>query len=340
MSLLAQDEQLTRRVGAVSLALLAAAIAFFVFFYDRIEWGAHLRVRVYLHDTGGLREGAGFVVGGREIGKIESIALVPRGAPGPLGGDEGVVATVAIDRDAAGGVAVGGDVFVASRGMLSARYLELGPAPENGVPIRAGDELLARDPPSLDRVLQRTWDNLTMTRAFANDVRPETQALGAKLDELRATLDGLAPGNTLRADVDALVTEATHTWDDALGGRAGMDRLGEVADRARATLAQARRTLDVLDARVTALRAGVDGLRARTTGDHDVLARVSLAIDRIRAMIDKLDPLIAQIDALDAAIAAGQGSLLKLMHDPEFPEDAKELGKILKRKPWRVIGHP
>ena len=28
------------------------------------------------------------------------------------------------------------------------------------------------------------------------------------------------------------------------------------------------------------------------------------------------------------------------MHDPEFPEDAKELGKILKRQPWKLIDHP
>jgi hypothetical protein len=28
------------------------------------------------------------------------------------------------------------------------------------------------------------------------------------------------------------------------------------------------------------------------------------------------------------------------MKDPEFPEDAKELGKILKRQPWKIIGRP
>jgi hypothetical protein len=28
------------------------------------------------------------------------------------------------------------------------------------------------------------------------------------------------------------------------------------------------------------------------------------------------------------------------MNDPEFPEDAKELGKILKRQPWKVINRP
>ena len=39
-------------------------------------------------------------------------------------------------------------------------------------------------------------------------------------------------------------------------------------------------------------------------------------------------------------IARGEGTIGRIQHDPEFPEDAKELGKILKRTPWRVIGHP
>ena len=59
----------------------------------------------------------------------------------------------------------------------------------------------------------------------------------------------------------------------------------------------------------------------------------------MRATIDKLEPLLAQVDALNASLARGEGSMMRLMHDPEFPEDAKELGKILKRHPWRVIDH-
>ena len=42
MSLLAQDERLTRRVGAVTLVLLAASIVFVIFVYDRIDWGRTL----------------------------------------------------------------------------------------------------------------------------------------------------------------------------------------------------------------------------------------------------------------------------------------------------------
>ena len=153
MSLLAQDERLTRRVGGVTLVLAAAAALFVVFLADEVELGSYVRVRVYFHHTGGLREGAPLVVAGEDVGRVETIARAPRGASGPLDGDEGVAATVAIPRAWARRIVRGGDVFVASRGPLGARYLELGPAPAGAVATLADDPspLLGRDPPSLDR---------------------------------------------------------------------------------------------------------------------------------------------------------------------------------------------
>src|SRR5690606_5019987 len=101
VSLLAQDERLTRRVGAVALVLLVLSILFVVFVYDRLEWGARIRVRIYFLSTGGLQEGAPFVVAGRAIGEVESIALSPRGASPVLEGEEGVAVTVALDASEA-----------------------------------------------------------------------------------------------------------------------------------------------------------------------------------------------------------------------------------------------
>jgi hypothetical protein len=341
VSLLAQDDRLTRRVGAITLGLLASAIVFFVFIYDQIEWGSHTRVVVYFRHSGGLHEGSTFVVAGRVVGRVESVALIPRGAKAILGNDEGVALTVAIDRDMADQLTLGGDVFVASRGPLSEKYLELAPPLEPGAPLAEHAELLGHDPPSLDRVLQRTWDNLTTARKFAEEVRPEANAVREQIDALRANLAQLAPAVALRADVDALVAEARTTWNGALGGRAGVDRIEAVIAEGRATLAQGRAMLDALEPRATALRASLTGAQG-TIGKKgtELIDKIELAISRVRASIDRLDPLLAQVEALNARIARGEGSLLKLMNDPEFPEDAKELGKILKRQPWKVVGHP
>jgi hypothetical protein len=38
-------------------------------------------------------------------------------------------------------------------------------------------------------------------------------------------------------------------------------------------------------------------------------------------------------------LADGRGTVGALLHDPEFIDDAKQLGKTLKRQPWRIFGH-
>ena len=345
MSLLAQDERLTRRVGAATLAVLALSIVFFVFIYDQIEWGSYTRLKIYFHTTGGLREGAPFVVAGNEVGHVESIVLVPRGTHRLLGDEDGVAVRVALESRQARRIGYGGDIFVTSRGALSGKYLEIGPPPiKPGEPpprsLREGDEILGRDPPSLDRVLQRTWDNLTNAAQFASAVRPELDALTAEVDALRATLAEIAPDVHLADDLDALIAEGRRTYA-ALGGEAGIDQIGAVIDRAGTVVDQARSTIAKLRSSADKLSASLAVVRARIgTRGAEAIDHIQLAIDRVRAAIDKVDPLLAQVAALQAHFVRGDGSLLKLMRDPEFPEDAKELGKILKRQPWKIISRP
>jgi hypothetical protein len=347
MSLLAQDTQLTRRVGAVTLVLLAAATIFIVFIYDRIEWGSSMRIRIYFASTGSIAEGAVFVSAGRDIGRVESITLLPRGAthdggtPTPLAGDEGIVVTVKLDRDLAAITPKGGDIFVTSRGMLSVRYLELGPPPAGTLTyLRDGDEFRGKDPPSLDRVLQRTWVNLGIARQFAEEIRPEARALADAIDQLQATLLGIAPQILFRDDFDQLFEEAKRSYA-AFGGDPGIVRMRAVIGEGTSTLAQARASIAKLRVSADMLGASVDVLKARLGGKGaQAIAHVEAAIDRIKAAAAKIDPLLATVEEIQQRIERGEGSLLKLARDPEFPEDAKELGKILKRSPWKVLDRP
>jgi hypothetical protein len=360
------DERTTRRVGLISLASLVVVIAFFVFVWGRIEWGSHTRIKVAFHHVGGMREGAPFVVGGRTVGKVESISPPQRFAllrapaePGLAmlaragsGDDEGVVATVAIDAREARRLDPAGDVFIASKGMLSERYLELGPGPDRDTPtpgFHEGQLVVGRDPPSLDRVLQRTWDNLTDLREFVGEVKPELDALRMQIDALRAHLDPASPSALpgvdqlapLFVDLGELADEVRVLRDTGLGGDAGLAHLGEVLQRTSVVIASARGSLATLDGAATKLRASLATLRSRLDAKGaDAVAAIELAIDRVQADIAKLDPLLATVADLQGRLARGEGTLMKLANDPEFPEDAKELGKILKRHPWKIIDHP
>lgn len=353
MSLLAQDEKLTRRVGAIALAVIAAAIVFFVFVYDRIELGSPTRVKVYFGHSAGLRERAPLVVAGQAVGHVESVENVLHGGTNPLKGEVGIVAIVAIDDGSAWKVPAGADIFVSSRGPLSDKYLEVAPPKHDappGTPVTEGAELLAADPPSLDNVLQHTWDNMATFRLFAEQVRPELAAFRAQIDALRGhfadtatDLDLLSPGiratASLIAQAGDLRDEARATYEVSLGGEPGLAHFRAMLADARTTLAQTRATLDKLQPLADRLIA--DARRAgHTVTAADPIGRFDAALAQLRAVLDKVDPLVAKVDDINARLARGEGSLGLLMHDPEFPEDAKELGKILKRQPWKVIAKP
>ena len=336
--MLAQDEQLTRKVGAITIVVGLAAIVFVVAIADRIEWGPRTRITVELPSTGGLREGASFSVAGRTVGEVESIALLPTG---------GVAVGISLEADEAARIGRGGDVFVTSRGTFGERYLEIGPDPDpDGPRLREGDRLVGREPPSLDRVLQRTWDNLTIAKQFAEAVAPEFVALRDQLRVLSTTIDELIPVNligvaALGVEVQGLLEEARRLRDVGLGGDPGLAAIAAVLDRARATIAQAREVLDVLEGKASMLATRFDTVRGRVQkrGPAAVTA-VELAIARLRAALDKIDPLLAKVADINGRLARGEGSIGRLMKDPEFPEDAKELGKMLKRQPWKLFARP
>ncbi|MEO8706483.1 MAG: MlaD family protein [Kofleriaceae bacterium] len=345
--MLAQDDRLTRRVGAITIVVLLAAIVFFVFIAGHLELGKRVRMAAYFRGTGGLREGAPVIVAGREIGAIESIQRSPHGAPGPLDGEEGVVAMIVLDADMADRIARGGDVFIAGRGAFAARHLEIGPSPNpDAAPIYDGYAVRGIDPPTLDRVLQRTWDNLTTAKQFVDDIAPEFDQLRAQLVTLSATIDNLVPPNmvgaaSLAIEVRGMLDELRTLRETALGGDVGLAKISAVLERGRATIAQVRRTLDLLAERATLLAASVDKVRARL-GERGpaAIAQVELAIARVRAAMAKIDPLLAKLADINARIARGEGSIGKLATDPEFPEDAKDLGKIMKREPWKIFARP
>ena len=196
--MLAQDPKLATRVGAVVLLLIGAAIIFFVFVSGRLELGERTRLHVLFKHTGELREGAPVIVAGRTVGSVESIALAPRA----IENADGVDVTLVFHTSSAREIARGGDVFVSSRGsFLSARHLEIGPSPTPEGPSLADDPRPVRgiDPPTMDRVMQRTWDNLMIAKRFADEVGPEFRTLRDRMRELAATLESVAPSGLFTA---------------------------------------------------------------------------------------------------------------------------------------------
>jgi ABC-type transporter Mla subunit MlaD len=346
VSPLAQDDRTAQRVGAIALLALAATIATFVFLLDRVALGSPIRVRVLFRHTAGLRERAAIVVAGQPVGRIESITPVPHGASPLLHGEVGVAVTIAVDAGDAAHIPARADIFVASRGPLADKYLEVAPPPgDPGPAVHDGQELRGVDPPTLDNVLAHTWNNLTTFQLFVATVRPELDALLRQTRELRRQLDAIAgsapPGGVgaLVRDARALAHSASHSYASALGGDAGLAQLRATISDARTTLDEIRAAVDLLGPRATAVLANVTRIRGHLT-TSDPISRAAQAAAAIRAVLDKLDPLLATAAELGQRLARGEGSIGRLMTDPEFSDDAKAVGKYIKRHPWKILERP
>ena len=182
---------------------------------------------------------------------------------------------------------------------------------------------LGRDPPTLDRVLQRTLGQPQHdARVRATTCSPRSTQLRARARRRsQATLAGLRPISRSAPMSLALVAEGRQTYA-ALGGDAGR-RSHRRRDRPRraATFAQGRATIAQLRGERRHARRKHRRLarRASDTRGATAIERVELAIDRVQAAIDKIDPLLAQVELLANSIARGEGSLLKLDERPRVP---------------------
>ena len=60
----------------------------------------------------------------------------------------------------------------------------------------------------------------------------------------------------------------------------------------------------------------------------------------LEGALDEQARELARLDELAARIASGEGSIGRIMSDPELPEDTRDLGKYLKRHPWKILETP
>ncbi|HUH03926.1 MAG TPA: MlaD family protein [Kofleriaceae bacterium] len=350
MGLAVNDERLTLRVGTGVLLLIGAATAF-VLLFDGCSLRSKVDVEVYFGHMGSLEEGADVQVAGRVIGRITAVRLIPERLAAdpshPLHPTGGVVCDVAIERRYLDMTMKNGEAFVSSKGMLGQGFLELGPPPGGaapGEPLEDGDALRGVDPPQVDRVMMRSYQNLLASKLFLAAVAPEGKRLMAEIDALGENLRAIGAATGPEPGAIAALGDSIARLTDRVDiVRDKWEQTGvELAD-VRALADQARQTLDLTDAAVTELRARADALQAdldrvRAAVPPGLQQRFEQAVTKTRTSLAKLEKIQHTLRDMQAMMERGEGNIGGLTRDPEFSDFAKQIGKALKRTPWKIFG--
>ncbi len=336
-------------MGTTVIGVILALIAFLMLAGD-LHWHSGFTINVYFEHPGGLREGADVHAGGRVIGTVKTIRLVPKGHADRdpkhlLHGTGGVVVVLRIENRFRERVAHNGQYYINSKGLLGKSYMEIGPPLNNGEwtrVIEPGDNVRGATPPKLDKVMQRSYDNLMVSAKFLAVVKPEWDKLRAELKKLSKTLDEISPGPVTVAQmflsVKKAMADAESIQNKLKATGVTIDDLQSIRSRFSTLLANAERSVNQVRGQVRVLMGEVNRLRARIP--KGLQARFKLALAKTDKSMAKLKKILATARELSAMIERGEGNIGALMNDPEFADDAKKLGKLLKSQPWRLVSRP
>ena len=287
----------TARVGVFMLVALIV-LGVFIIKIEEIPIGSkggRARVKAVFPSVAGLDEKSPVRIAGVRVGIVEGISLE---------GDR-AVATLAIEP----GIVLhqGARAEVTSLGMLGDKYVELYPGPLSGPTLSPGTVLDGTSPVGFDQ-LMRTGNDLL------GDVKTVTASLRQSL--------GTAEGEKKLEEIIENIRQLTASVRDLVAAnRANVD----------ATVANVRSASETLKAdlprfadKLVALADHVDALVEENRSN------IGASVSNVKELTAQLRTTADNINKITGKIAAGEGSIGKLVNDPTTADnlnDALKSGK-------------
>jgi phospholipid/cholesterol/gamma-HCH transport system substrate-binding protein len=330
------DERLNIRVGLALLAAIAAAVGV-VFGLSGRSLAAVHEYHVDFTRIGGLKTGAKVLLSGREVGQVKDIRFAQRGF---------LRVDIWVRRSFRPFIHQNSEFYVGMGGsILGEPSLDIGP-PRGGV--APGPELLdgavvrGIDPPKLDDVLSKLYQNL---QSITEELKQDKDVIDPflhDLDHLLATLDDIhsEPGAITRIrDNVNLGTVAALDLIAAL--RRGTDdgvRIRATAQEVSRLWTRTEKEMRTLGPRFDRAQAGLARLQAVFSPSER--ARISKTFETFGKAADIGANVAHEIACLADYVQSGRGTFGALLNDNELVDDIKVIHQMLKDKPWMTLAKP
>lgn len=339
------------KVGILVLVAVAVLIGL-VFLMSGSTGGlfAHkLTLRTYFQNAGGLKNGAPVTLEGVTIGNVTRIRIVPARNPSP------VEVTFQVNEKASYGLHADSTTSIAQAGVLGDSYVDISSRTAKGPPPADNAELVARNVPSIQQVVDTSQETLQKASLMMSKVNIVLDTLNSKkgtageflndpkfynkttqlIDNLNAVAGGIRQG---KGSLGKLMTD--ETLYNKLN--ASVDRLNQITE----SVAEGRGTAGKLlhdETLYNNFNAAAANINKLVQGINEGKGAIGKAMED-PAFAKKMDATVTNLNDLLQGLNEGKGSMGQLMknrslydHLDQTADQAQQLVKEIRTNPKKYL---
>lgn len=335
------------KVGALVLFSLALLVAFVLALGD-FSFGEGFTFDVEFNNAGGLKPGADVAIAGINVGKVEALRFNSE----PTSDDSavGVTATLSVEPEQADAIRQDSEYFITTRGVLGEPYIEIVTKSLDSPPIEKGATVRGVDPPRMDIIVAKASELLTALTDLLDNPEIQTKDLISNTSSLMATLDGFLQDN--RADLDQTVDNVRDGSDEARQLLAALNVAVEDGEGLQRTLANvettsanAKRITNKVDGKLDPVLDDVavtaeNARKVSETADRLLVEKepqIAASIDNVEVSTQRLATMSEDAQGIVQGVKDGEGTVGALLTDREVYDDLKEMLRIIKQRPWKIV---
>ncbi len=338
------------KVGALVLFATALLVVFVMLLGD-VRFGDQYEIHVQFETAGGLKPGADVAIAGIDVGNVRRVEFERNEDPNVNLPAVAVQTTLSIDARYADSVREDSKFYITTRGVLGEPYVEITTRSFDSPTVPSGSVLRGVDPPRMEIILKQATEMLETLLDMLRDDHEEIGDLIVNASHFFDVMGGAVGDN--REAVDSAIAGIDDTTNEAsqllalLNASMGEDgeRLHAIVNDAQSTARGARNITNRLDGRIDPL---MDDVSATASTARDI----SETADRI--LVDNEGQIIASIENVESStqnlelvskdavelmdkVKSGEGTAGALLVERELYEDMKDMMRVIKQQPWRIL---